>query len=126
MHPIDFALTLANATPPAGGGGGGTPAPQWYVIATQFVPLLLIGVFFYFILIAPQRRKQKETQKMLAAVEKGDRVVTIGGILGTVTQVTEDTVTLKVDESSNTKLRFQKSALASIEAKESKPPAASS
>ncbi len=52
---------------------------------------------------------------MIEAVEKGDRVVTIGGILGTVISVQDHEVTLKVDENSNAKIRFQKSAIASVE-----------
>jgi preprotein translocase subunit YajC len=55
--------------------------------ATQFAPLILIFVVFYFMLIRPQQQKQKETRSMLAALKRGDRVVTGGGILGTVQRV---------------------------------------
>ena len=55
--------------------------------ATQFAPLILIFVVFYFMLIRPQQQKQKETRAMLAALKRGDRVVTGGGILGTVQRV---------------------------------------
>ncbi len=55
--------------------------------ATQFLPLVLIFVVFYFLLIRPQQQKQKETRAMLGALKRGDRVVTGGGILGTVQRV---------------------------------------
>ncbi len=104
------ALVLAEVAAPK-------PAPGWFLMAGQLVPFVLIAVFFYLVFIAPQRKKQKQQQKMIAAVAKGDKVVTIGGILGTVVAVADDSVTVKVDETSNTKLRFQKSALASVDPK---------
>ena len=55
--------------------------------ATQFAPLILIFAVFYFLLIRPQQQKQKEMRGMLAALKRGDRVVTGGGILGTVQRV---------------------------------------
>ncbi len=93
----------------------GKPAPGWWLALTNFMPLILLGLLLYFLLIAPQRRKQKETQKMIEAIAKGDRVSTIGGILGTVVNVQGNEVTLKVDENSNAKIRFQKSAIAGVE-----------
>jgi len=53
----------------------------------QFLPLIMIFGVFYFLLIRPQQQKQKETRAMIAAVKRGDRVVTGGGILGTVQRV---------------------------------------
>ena len=55
--------------------------------ATQFAPLVLIFAVFYFLLIRPQQQKQKEMRGMLAALKRGDKVVTGGGILGTVQKV---------------------------------------
>ena len=55
--------------------------------ATQFLPLILIFVVFYFLLIRPQQQKQKEARQMLSALKRGDRVVTGGGIVGTVQRV---------------------------------------
>lgn len=77
------------------------------------LPFLLIIVIFYFFLIRPQNKKQKETEKMLAALKKGDKVITIGGIHGTISSVKEKTVIVKVDE--NVKLEFNRSAIASVE-----------
>ncbi len=58
--------------------------------ATQFLPLLLIFGVFYFLLIRPQQQRQKEMRAMLAAIKRGDRVVTGGGIIGTVQRVKEN------------------------------------
>ena len=80
----------------------------------SFLPFIAIIAIFYFLIIRPQNKKQKETQKMLSALKKGDKVVTIGGIHGTITSVRETTVVVKVDD--NTKLEFSRSAVSSIEA----------
>lgn len=56
----------------------------------QFAPLILIFAVFYFLLIRPQQQRQKETRSMLAALKRGDRVVTGGGIVGTVQRVPPD------------------------------------
>lgn len=55
--------------------------------APQFVPLVLIFVVFYFLLIRPQQKRQKEMRKMLGALRRGDKVVTAGGIIGTISRV---------------------------------------
>ena len=73
--------------------------------------VLMIGIFYFF-LIRPQNKKQKEMEKMLSALKKGDRVVTIGGIHGVVSSTKEKTVILKVDD--NVKLEFNRSAIASV------------
>ena len=78
----------------------------------SMLPILLIFVIFYFFIIRPQNKKQKETDKMIAALKKGDKVVTIGGIHGTVAQTKEKTVIVKVDD--NAKIEFSRSAIASV------------
>jgi preprotein translocase subunit YajC len=80
-----------------------------------------IIAIFYFLIIRPQNKKQKETQKMLSALKKGDKIVTIGGVHGTIQTVREQTVIVKVDE--NTKMEFNRSAVSSvvIAAKEEEP-----
>ncbi len=81
-------------------------------MVTMLITFGLIILIFYFLVIRPQNKKQKETQKMLAALKKGDKVVTVGGIRGTVTAVKDQTVTIKVDD--NTKIEFNKSAVSSV------------
>jgi len=76
------------------------------------LPLLLVFVIFYFLLIRPQSKKQKETEKMIAALKKGDKIVTIGGIHGVISSTKENTVIVKVDD--NTKIEFSRSAIASL------------
>ena len=78
----------------------------------MLIPLILIFAIMYFLMIRPQQKKQKETQKMIDAIKKGDKVVTIGGIHGVVSSTKEKTVILKVDD--NTKLEFNRSAIASV------------
>lgn len=72
----------------------------------------LILLVFYFLIIRPQRKKEKETEKMRTNLKKNDKVLTIGGIRGTVHQVKDDSVIIKVDD--NTKIEFVKNAIASI------------
>lgn len=81
-----------------------------------FFPLILIFLVFYFLIIRPQKKKEDTRKKMVEAVKKNDRVVTIGGVHGTVTQVDESSVLVQVDN--NTKLRIEKSALSSVTGKE--------
>lgn len=86
----------------AGEGGGGRGSGFGLLPA-----MIAIGFLFYFLLIRPQRREQAKREAMVAAVKKNDRVITVGGIYGVVTNVHReaDEVTIKVDEATNTKLR---------------------
>ena len=76
----------------------------------NFIPLLVIFGIFYFLIIKPQQKKQKEHQGMLANLKKNDEVVTIGGIHGTILQVKDKTVNLRIDE--NTKVEVDKVSIA--------------
>ncbi len=78
----------------------------------MMLPLLLVLAVFYFIVIMPAKKQQKQKDSMIAALKKGDRVVTSGGIHGTVANVENDTVMVKVSE--NQKLRISKSAVAAL------------
>lgn len=84
---------------------------------------LFIGIF-YFLLIRPQRQQQKRHQALLASLQKGDQVVTTGGVIGEVVHIKENQVTIRSDES---RLVITRSAIQSItnrtaaEAKEAKP-----
>ena len=91
------------------GAGAGSPF-------SMLPALAVVGVLFYFLLIRPQRREQSNRKAMLGNLKKNDHVVTIGGIYGVVTNVrTEaDEVTLKVDETSNTKLRLTLASIARV------------
>jgi preprotein translocase subunit YajC len=80
-----------------------------------FLPLILIFVVFYFFIIRPQKKKEDQRQRMIHSVSKGDKIITIGGVHGTVTQVDDMSVLAQVD--TNTKLRIDKNAIASIPGK---------
>ncbi|MDP2697960.1 preprotein translocase subunit YajC [Thalassospira sp.] len=77
----------------AQGAGGGAD------MLTSFLPLILIFVVFYFLLIRPQQKKQKQHKEMLAAIRRGDKIVTAGGIIGTVAKVIgDDEVSVEIAE----------------------------
>ncbi|GIV59626.1 preprotein translocase subunit YajC [Rhodocaloribacter litoris] len=90
----------------------GAPADGQANPLAMFLPLILIFIVFYFFIIRPQKKKEDQRKKMIEAVKKGDRIVTIGGVHGTVTQVDETSVLAQVD--SNTKLRIEKNAIATV------------
>ncbi len=73
----------------------------------------IIGVFYFF-MIRPQQKKQKDQKKFLEELKKGDEVITIGGLHGTVVSVYETTVTLEVDGSKGTKMKFEKSSVSRL------------
>ncbi|MBW8310276.1 MAG: preprotein translocase subunit YajC [Candidatus Paracaedibacteraceae bacterium] len=79
----------------------------------SFLPLLMIFVIFYFLLIRPQQKKMKEHQAMLVAVRRGDKVVTSGGLIGTVSKVNSDTEVL-VEIAENVKVRVVKSMISEV------------
>lgn len=92
------------------------PQPESANPLAMFLPLILIFLVFYFFIIRPQKKKEDARKKMIEAVRKGDKVVTIGGVHGTVTQVDETSVLLQVD--TNTKLRVEKNALSNVAGKD--------
>ncbi len=92
-----------------GGGGGGD-------IFQVMMPLVLIFAVFYFLLIRPQQKKAKEHRSMLDAVQRGDKVVTGGGIIGTIAKVVSDEE-VQVEIAENIRIRVARSTLASIQSK---------
>ncbi len=87
---------------------GGKEAPKPF-----FPPWLLLALaaVFIFMLFRGPRKKQKEHKKMVQSLEKNDKVRTIGGIIGTIVDVKDDEITLKIDESNNTKIKVAPSAI---------------
>ena len=81
--------------------------------AGQFLPLVLIFAVFYFLLIRPQQQKQKETKAMLAALKRGDRVLTGGGILGVV-QRTKDNNEVEVEIAPNVRVTVLRDTITSV------------
>lgn len=97
---------------------------MWYLAETAAQPGTAAGLFgmlwpiaamfvvLYFLLIRPQQKRQKTRTNMLNALKKGDKVTTIGGLHGTIMEITDDTVILRVNDS--TKLTFDRSAINAV------------
>jgi preprotein translocase subunit YajC len=86
------------------------PGLQGYLVT--YGPLVLMFVVLYFLLIRPQQKRQKTRGSMLGNLKKGDKVVTIGGIHGTILELTDDTIILRVNDV--TKLTFERSAINAV------------
>jgi preprotein translocase subunit YajC len=104
----DFVLYVLMGAPPAGAEGSAGGAGS----LISFFPFVIIIAIFYFLIIRPQNKKQKETQRMLGALKKGDKVVTIGGIHGTIASLDGNDVIVKVDD--NTRIKFLRSAISNV------------
>ena len=112
---MDFILNLAMMAPPSGDGQG--PAQQSGIF--MFVWLGLMIVLFYFMLIRPQKRREKERQALLAAVKTGDRVLFAGGLLGTVANVKDKTLVIKIAD--GVKVEVLRGAISQVLAKGEEP-----
>jgi len=95
-----FAMMPAN---PDGGG----PSPF-----SMLLPLLGMLAIFYFLLIRPQQKRQKETQKMINALKKGDKVITASGLIGSVVGLRDDVVVVKIAD--NVKVEMLKNAITAV------------
>ena len=84
---------------------------------TSFVPLILIFLIMYFLLIRPQQKKVKEHQAMVAALRRGDRVVTQGGVLGKVTRVKEGDAEIELEIAPNVRVQVVRSTVAQVVSK---------
>ena len=107
------AGTNAVTTAPAGTAGGANPPPPpgWGAFSSPMFMMALLLVMLWFVVLRPKQRQDKQRQQLLDSLKRGDRVQTIGGIIGTVVESKDNEVVVKVDESSNTKMRFIRSAI---------------
>jgi preprotein translocase subunit YajC len=103
-----LVLLLADAPAPAAGGGEGSSGSN--LLAMGF-PLLMIVVFGYFLLFLPQKRERQKQEQFHKNLKKNDRVVTIGGVVGTIVNIEPEgkLITLKVDD--NTRMTFVREAI---------------
>lgn len=101
----------------AAGGAGGAGA------IFQFVPLILIFVIMYFLILRPQQKRMKEQRNMIAELKRGDQVVTQGGIIGKITDVKDDEVTVEIAQ--GVKIRVVRATIAQV-VSQPKPTAANS
>ncbi|NQT21994.1 MAG: preprotein translocase subunit YajC [Candidatus Omnitrophica bacterium] len=83
----------------------------------SFLPIILIFVIFYFLLIRPQKKQQQEHRKMVSALKKNDEVITSGGMHGTIVNLKDNSVVLRVDD--NVKVEVQRSAISILKKKKS-------
>lgn len=105
-------LVLLAQAQNANGGEG-----VWGLFSSPMLPMFVTLIVLYFVMIiAPQRKKQKETDKLLSGLKKNDHVVTIGGICGTVVAAVPSSkfITLRIDDSSGTKIRILRSAVSYV------------
>ena len=101
-----LSIVFAMSAPPGGGSGG---SGMW-----QFLPFVLILVVMYFFLIRPQQKKQRRHQEMLDGLRKSDKVVTVGGIHGTIVGIDERDKTLILKVADTVKLKVARSSVARI------------
>ena len=101
-----MSFFISDALAQAGGAGA-----QADPLASLILPIGLV-VLFYFFLIRPQSKRQKEQKQMIADLQKGEEVITSGGILGKITKINDDFITLEIAE--NTSLRIQKNAVQTL------------
>lgn len=106
---VPTILTIGLQAQPATRGQGS--------FLTALLPFILVFVIFYLLIIMPSRKKQKKHQEMVSALKPGDKIVTSGGIYGTVMGVLEDRIEVKI--SANVKIDITKNAVAAILSKQS-------
>ena len=104
--------TTSVPPPPPGQPG----APPQGGFDSLLLMLVAMGLIFYFLLIRPESKRRKEKEALLSALKTRDKVVTIGGLHGTVVEVDGDEVVLLVDPKKDVKLRFRRSSVEAIEA----------
>ncbi len=107
---------IAQATAPSTKG----PEPFW---ASPMLPIFVIILLLWVFMFRSKRREDRKKKDLLGAIKRGDRVQTIGGILGKVVEVEKEKILLKVDESSNTKIWFSRNAIFRVVAEEKPEPA---
>ena len=105
-------LWLAQATTTTATSQPAQAAPWWARLLANPLPILIVVFALMMVMMSRSRQKQeKQKRALLDQIKRGDRVQTIGGILGNVVEVRDDRVLLKVDESNNTKVWFSRTAI---------------
>jgi preprotein translocase subunit YajC len=99
---LNYLLAMA---PPSGEGGGGG-------FISTIIMFGAIFLIFYFMIIRPQQKKAKEREKLLSNLQKGDKIVTSGGIHGTIAGLDEKTALIQVSD--NVKMKFERSAISAV------------
>ncbi len=108
---MDAMMLLAMAPPAAEGGGQGS-------MLQALMPMMIIGAIFYFMLLRPQQRKEKERKLLITNIKSGERILFAGGLLGTVTNVKDQTFVVKIAE--NVKIEIARGAVSRVIDKDEK------
>jgi preprotein translocase subunit YajC len=105
-------LTLAQAVPASQPGATAVRKPWWVeLVSSSMFPLVLGLLVLYMFVFRSKKKQENERRSLLDNLKKGDEIQTIGGVLGKVIETRDDRVQIKVDESSNTKIWFSRSAI---------------
>jgi preprotein translocase subunit YajC len=96
------------------------PAPPLFEFLRSFGPIVLILLLLWVFVIRSKQKQEKTRKDLLGGLKKNDRVETIGGVLGTIVEVRDGEVLVKVDETTNTKMRFRRSAIHRVIVEEEK------
>jgi preprotein translocase subunit YajC len=107
--PVKMALHIVATFFQAGASSG---------FSSFLIPLMLMFGIMYFMVIMPQQKQRKKVQEMLSAIKAGDRVITNGGIYGTINGIDGDSVILKIATDPQVKIRVARSAIAQVETPE--------
>jgi preprotein translocase subunit YajC len=110
---VEWAYAQATGSAPTGGGGIFGPNA-----ITSLMPFIAMFAIFYFLLIRPQQKKQRELRQMLQNLKRGDRVITSGGIYGTIIKIRNDIIHLEIAD--QVRVRINKSAISDVVAEADK------
>ena len=106
VHLLAQAATTQPTTSPAAG------KPGWFdFVSSPMFPLFIVIIVIYVLMFSSRRKTERQKKDLLGNIKRGDRVQTVGGVLGKVVEADADKVLLKVDESSNTKIWFSRNAI---------------
>ena len=105
MEVFGTGLAHAMGTAPGGGGGGASQL-------MGFLPIILIFIVFYFLLIRPQQKRAKDHRALLSNLKEGDKVLTNGGIIGRITGIREDEITVEISD--KVRVKFVRGAITQV------------
>ena len=94
--------------------GGNAAKPSFIEALAPLLPIFLLFVVMYMIMIRPQKKKERERKQMLGAVKKGDRVVTVGGLHGTIKNIKDDDIILVIDEQKDVRIKVTRGAVSHV------------
>ena len=106
---IGIYLFLAQATQPVQPPGGAGD-----FLRSPLVPLVIVMIFLWWFMSRGKNKERQRYEQMLASLKKNDRIQTIGGVIGTVVDVRDNEVVVKVDETNNVKIRFNRTAIKDV------------